>query len=112
MMVMIMMILAQTTQQPSNSTAVAIVGLIGAFVGVFGTYFAVKGQTKQVEISSEDKEREAILRERDQLATEWKALREFQTVQLLAAQKERETLENQVALLKKELEHQKEAVVT
>lgn len=97
-------IIAQAASSPTaNGTATNVVGVIGIFFGLVSTYVAVRGQTKQVEISSEDKERDAILKERDQMSNEWKALREYTTVQLSASQKEIETLRNHNLVLENAL---------
>lgn len=93
-------IIAQQTAATSSDHTTLIVAIIGLSTAAISGFYAYRAQKKQSDVQSESQEKISILKERDQLSNEWKALREFQGIQLEAARKEIETLEGQVRVQK------------
>lgn len=89
-------ILAQQAQDNSNSSiATIIVGVIGLISGASGGYFVWMNKKTDSKTTLELSERDQAIKERSAISDEWRALREYQNVQLQAERKEIEILENQ-----------------
>lgn len=90
-------ILAQQAQETnsSNSIATIIVGVIGLISGASGGYFVWMNKKTDSKTTLELSERDQAIKERSAISDEWRALREYQNIQLQASRKEIEILENQ-----------------
>ena len=76
----------------SDASSTIFVALIGAISVMVASWLTWRATKKKTEADFDTTEKTSILAERQQISQEWKILREYQTLQLTAAQKEIDAL--------------------
>ncbi len=97
-------IAAEASPGSGSTNSVVFVAIVGGIATVIGAYFAYKGNRRQADNQQANTDRTSILDERKQISDEWKTLREYKDLQLVAARKENEALVAQIRTLEAELD--------